>query len=88
MKPKIYYLSRYVRTQEYGGPEEGGWYYDWFDYLDTVKVKINPKYWTPTKQYKKLVETVEQTCIENGKYRYEGGIVSFYEKTPRTHQTR
>ena len=26
--PKIYYVNVYEYGREYGGPEEGGWYYD------------------------------------------------------------
>jgi hypothetical protein len=32
------FISRYKVSLEYGGPEEGGWYYDWFEFLEPVLV--------------------------------------------------
>lgn len=29
--------SIYFVTREYGGPEEGGWYYDWFEFKKSFK---------------------------------------------------
>jgi hypothetical protein len=28
---KVYFLNMYSITRQYGGPEEGGWYYDAYD---------------------------------------------------------
>lgn len=32
------YVTAYTVERHWGGPEEGGWYYDWHDFLDTVLV--------------------------------------------------
>ena len=29
------YVSAYAVTRNYGGPEEGGWWYDWYEHLET-----------------------------------------------------
>jgi hypothetical protein len=31
-----FYVSQYVVDRCYGGPEEGGWYYDWEDFQSVV----------------------------------------------------
>jgi len=38
------YMNAYAVTREYGGPEEGGWYYDAFEPLKSVKLEsdMNP----------------------------------------------
>lgn len=32
----VYFISEYTVTLNYGGPEEGGWWYDWNEYEVTV----------------------------------------------------
>jgi hypothetical protein len=32
------YLSVYMVTRQYGGPEEGGWYYNWYECVATLQV--------------------------------------------------
>ena len=32
----VFYISEYEVTREYGGPEEGGWWYDWRDYVRVI----------------------------------------------------
>ena len=32
------YISEYSVSRHYGGPEEGGWWYDWCDFVRVVKV--------------------------------------------------
>jgi hypothetical protein len=34
IKSNNYTVGRYLRTQHYGGSEEGGWYYDRYEYLN------------------------------------------------------
>lgn len=34
IKPR--YLGIYTVDRNYGGPEEGGWYYDWYDHVESV----------------------------------------------------
>jgi hypothetical protein len=36
---KIVYVNIYEVTREYGGPEEGGWYYNNFNCVESVPVK-------------------------------------------------
>lgn len=31
-----WHVVRYSVTREYGGPEEGGWYYDWFEQPEPI----------------------------------------------------
>lgn len=32
------YITAYAVTRNYGGPEEGGWWYDWYKPIETVAV--------------------------------------------------
>jgi len=36
-------VSRYHITRHYGGPEEGGWYYDRRLHKDTIKAGLDPQ---------------------------------------------
>lgn len=38
MPMKKFYISRYYVTQHSGGPEEGGWYYDWYDFEKVYQI--------------------------------------------------
>lgn len=29
----MFYVSEYTTTREYGGPEEGGWWFQWNDFV-------------------------------------------------------
>lgn len=33
MKPR--YITAYAVTRHYGGPEEGGWWYNWYSVIET-----------------------------------------------------
>lgn len=39
--PVVLHVSAYAVTQRYGGPEEGGWYYDAGAYLGGAAVPVN-----------------------------------------------
>jgi len=36
-------VSLYNKERRYGGPEEGGWYYDYMEYVETVAMLPDPK---------------------------------------------
>lgn len=85
MKPKYFNITLYERTNHYGGPEEGGWYYDWYEPIETIRLKgkleipHNEYTFIPIKRdrqkFSKLIERTE----DYGKYRYQGGITYFVE---------
>ena len=33
------YVNVYEVTREFGGHEEGGWWFNWYEFLDTVECK-------------------------------------------------
>lgn len=35
----IVYVNVYLITRHYGGPEEGGWYYNWSECIEVIPVK-------------------------------------------------
>lgn len=35
--PTTILVSEYFVTRHYGGPEEGGWYYDWWNFHRTMR---------------------------------------------------
>ena len=39
MKPKVFYLTAYIKDRVYGGPEEGGWWYDTYTPIMSIKTK-------------------------------------------------
>lgn len=36
---KIIWVNAYSASRHYGGPEEGGWYYDWYDCIASCPVR-------------------------------------------------
>lgn len=36
---KIFWVNAYSVTRHYGGPEEGGWWYNWYESLASVPVQ-------------------------------------------------
>lgn len=37
-RPTLYFVSEYSVDRRYGGPEEGGWWYDWWDFVTVREV--------------------------------------------------
>lgn len=39
MNDKLVYINVYEVTRHYGGPEEGGWWYDWLHCVEVFPVR-------------------------------------------------
>jgi len=39
-----YYFNFYLQDRRYGGPEEGGWFYDWYEFQCTLVSKSFASY--------------------------------------------
>jgi hypothetical protein len=73
--PKI--VTIYQVTREYGGPEEGGW---WYDHYDWVKSYI----FTTDRQVERNLERLERVLEDYPEYRIvlEDKVGEFETKTP------
>lgn len=78
------FVTAYEVTRHYGGPEEGGWWYNWFEPIQTVPVA------------KEDAETMVSVLKERYEDRVEGNIYSvlggtavdvIIEDEPATHAT-
>ncbi len=89
MKPQIRYISLYERSQHYGGPEEGGWYYDWYDYTGvTMKIKVkDDSRHNVIGRYKEKANQILSQEKEHGEYHYHGGIEAIIERFPGAQQS-
>jgi hypothetical protein len=38
---KVFWVNAYSVSSEYGGPEEGGWWYDWYKCIASMPVQNN-----------------------------------------------
>lgn len=38
---RVVWVTAYCVTRHYGGPEEGGWWYDWYESLQAVPVAVS-----------------------------------------------
>lgn len=48
MQRRLKYINAYEVTRHYGGPEEGGWWYNHHEHVASVPVIIGPKpHWVP-----------------------------------------
>lgn len=43
---QVNFATVYAITRHYGGPEEGGWWYNWYDPVDTIQVHTDEEYET------------------------------------------
>jgi len=50
-KPRVAFINVYDVTREYGGAEEGGWYYTQYSFIESRRIKA--KFGIPTKKYMK-----------------------------------
>ena len=66
MSDELKFVTAYEVTRHYGGPEEGGWWYDWREPIDTV----------PTSDPAKMVEvfkTKYEDRVEGDRFSVLGG---------------
>jgi len=86
MKPTIKFINVYERSQEYGGSEEGGWYYQQYNPIAKplkIKVKINAEgREVPIGRYKRIHTELMAKRERFGKYDYHGGIEVYIEDKP------
>ncbi len=60
------WVTAYEVTRHYGGPEEGGWWYDWYDPINTV----------PSSEPEKVVEDFKsryEDRVEGDRFSVLGG---------------
>jgi hypothetical protein len=60
-------LGVYAVTRHYGGPEEGGWWFDWMEHIESVPVKPEKA----ERIYKKLSSLNPGNEIINERYPFE-----------------
>ena len=58
-KPRVAYINVYNVTREYGGAEEGGWYYTRYNFIESKRIKA--KFGTPIKKFMKQYECLCDT---------------------------
>lgn len=84
---KIYYVNMYMYDRAYGGPEEGGWWYDCYtpstDFKKYCRVFFTKK---KAKNYladmKRLAQAYNKGRIPVDSVMSEGHLVSFIENHP------
>jgi hypothetical protein len=59
------FVTAYFINREYGGPEEGGWWYNSSTLIESVQVS------TPEEAYKKVIELFEKYREEYNDDKYE-----------------
>ncbi len=67
MSDKIRFVTAYEVTRHFGGPEEGGWWYDWYEPIDTV----------PTSDPASMVEvfkTKYEDRVQGDRFSVLGGV--------------
>jgi hypothetical protein len=61
---KLVYVNVYSVTRHYGGPEEGGWWYNWYTCIEVYPVK------------EKNAEIIQEELEEEHNYKKWGNIYS------------
>ena len=68
----LVWINIYSVTRHFGGPEEGGWWYDWSECVTSVPVKIRGEITLTAGKIHNLIEVLRET----GLYEDEGDIYS------------
>ncbi len=77
-------LSAYRVTREYGGPEEGGWYFDWWAFEGVVRETFDPDTEEVPKPVLASYVTRSGIVVECGRHSVngdEGDVVYLVEDT-------
>lgn len=81
------YLSAYLVTRHYGGHEEGGWYFNWYEWLESHNIE---------KHKEEEIEQLKKELLEKHKEEEYGNINSvlggaeltiFFEDCPMEFET-
>jgi len=72
------HVSVYDLTREYGGPEEGGWYYDSYEFIES----------TPVERPEDLKAAVDKMAAQFSRASFDGKIVIMAERTPGEQATK
>jgi hypothetical protein len=85
MRSPINYVTAYEVSRHYGGPEEGGWWFDWYEPLATFPVTDQALV------YELQAEVLERYAdrINGDIYSVLGGVDvrAYLETTPFSHTT-
>ena len=81
-----HYVSAYAVTRHYGGPEEGGWWHDWYHHIESTG-KLRPR---KLRHAIKRLEAKHQDVIEGDINSVLGGtdLAIMCETTPGEFTTR
>lgn len=83
----MYYINFYITNKVYGGPEEGGW---WFDVGEPLEDPLNKKFekWNDARDYKNSKEVqdrlleLNEGCHEPGSMLCDGWHEVFVDPEP------
>ena len=74
MKNRLKFITAYSVTRHYGGPEEGGWWYNWSTPVKTIAIpKVHQR---KNKRAEKAVKALKQTLEKELSHINEGDIYS------------
>ena len=74
MKNRLKFITAYSVTRHYGGPEEGGWWYNWSTPVKTVS--IPKKFQRHNKRAEKAVKALRESLEKELSHINEGDIYS------------
>jgi hypothetical protein len=77
------WVTAYAVTRHYGGPEEGGWWFNWFTPVETIR-SIDPEV------TKEIMEHKWQGIKEGDIYSVLGGVdlAVYREENPRQYESK
>lgn len=67
---QLVYISIYRVSRHYGGPEEGGWWYDWYTHVKTLPRRVKAH---RVEQVKKRLAKMFPIDRPTRRYRVNGG---------------
>lgn len=79
------WVSVYYVNREYGGPEEGGWWYNWYTHVETIRVPLRF-----AEHHRRRLEYKHRDHHYGNIYSVMGGqqVQVFIEGQPKQHETK
>lgn len=75
------HVTVYEVTRHYGGPEEGGWWYNWYKPIESIKVRpCNAE-----REYQRLIK-LYSACDQGDIYSVRGGYKYVIYKECKRHE--
>jgi hypothetical protein len=80
-----HYVNAYENGRAYGGPEEGGWWYDWLEPIASVRVYTTDQALDTYELFSKLYDDLYDGDTPISSVTHDADLVIYMEDEPAEH---